>query len=522
MRFLSSQLLVGEVLKTVAHWAPQKTAYVYEDQKLTYRELLARSTQLAAWLQQHGISKDDKVGFVCKNSLSFVELYFGVSLTNGVGVPVNFRLTGSEMEYILNHSDSKILFIDQEYVETIQTIREKLPQVEKIVVIDNTQELADLDMIAYETIFETRITLTPDETMVDNDSHLIVYTSGTTGKPKGAVLSHKNLVMNAMNRFAHMKGDGDVRQLIVPPLFHIASLCLLVTNCLQEGTGYIHRDFQPEKILQTIQEEKINNMMLVPAMWNFLTQVPHLQQYDLRSMRRCSMGGSIAPIELKYRILEVFSEAELFEAFGQTEMSPVTTNLLPEDTIRKTASVGLPSMNVRVRVVDEEMRDVPIGEVGEIVYQGPTMMKEYYKNPEATREAFKGGWFHSGDLVRMDDEGFIYIVDRKKDMIISGGENIYPAEVEAVLYSHPAVLEAAVIGVPDPKWGETVKAYVVLKANQQLTSDEVIEHCRTRIASYKKPRYVEFLKALPRNASGKVLKTTLRKLDEEKNATDVV
>jgi acyl-CoA synthetase (AMP-forming)/AMP-acid ligase II len=239
-------------------------------------------------------------------------------------------------------------------------------------------------------------------------------------------------------------------------------------------------------------------------------------------MIRCTTGGAICPLELKKRILDVFPNAEIFESFGQTEMSPSTTSLLPEDALRKIASVGKPVMTLRVRVVDDEMNDVPIGEVGEIIYQGPTMLKEYYKQPEATQEAMRGGWFHSGDLVRMDEEGFVYIVDRKKDMIISGGENIYPAEIEEVLYTHPDILEAAVIGVPDPEWGESVKACVVLKQGRLLTQEQVIDYIRNSLASYKKPRFVEFLEALPRNAAGKVVKTTLREQQKEQRTQDAM
>ena len=297
------------------------------------------------------------------------------------------------------------------------------------------------------------------------------------------------------------------------PLFHISGLCFLSQNCITEGTIYIHRDFNPVNILQTIEAQKINSIVLVPTMWNFLFQVPNIEDYDVSSIVKCGVGGAICPLELKKKILQVFKNGGIHEAFGQTEMSPSTTYLIGEDALHKTASVGKPSINVRVRIVDENMNDVPQGEVGEIIYRGPTMMKRYYNNPQATEEAFKGGWFHSGDLVRMDEEGYIYVVDRKKDMIISGGENIYPKELEEVLYTHPDILEAAVIGVPDPNWGESVKAFVVMKPGKQLTEQEVIGYCQQHISSYKKPRIVEFIDVLPRNASGKILKTVLRNVE---------
>ncbi|WP_274379394.1 AMP-binding protein [Alkalihalobacterium alkalinitrilicum] len=339
---------------------------------------------------------------------------------------------------------------------------------------------------------------------------MICYTSGTTGNPKGAVLSHKNLILGAINNVVEAKIPNGTKQLLTTPIFHIAGIAFILINCTVAGTTVIHRDFNPAQVLETIQDEKINSIFLVPAMWNFVTQHPDIDKYDLSSLVLSTTGAAICPLEVKKRILYYFPNTRLLDNFGQTEMSPTTTMLQPEDSFRKSASVGKPVLNVEIRVVDENMNDVPIGEIGEIVYRGPTLMKGYYKKPEATEEAFKGGWFHSGDLVRLDDEGFVYVVDRKKDMIISGGENIYPAEVEAALYKHDAVLEVAVIGVPDEKWGESVKAYIVLKQGKTMSEDEVLEHCKQHVASYKKPKYVEFISELPRNTSGKILKRVLR------------
>lgn len=505
------QLLIGEALKYAAHSSPNRSAFVFENKRLSYKQLLNRAQLLAGWLTETGISKGDKIGCLFKNGLSFVEVYFGTSLSGGVLVPVNFRLVPNEVEYILDHADVKILFVEEDLLSSIEPIVNKLKKIEQIVVVGEVYPLLNKEVLSYETIFPMNIKGEAEE-LCDDDAHAIIYTSGTTGKPKGAVLTHKNIYINGMNKSYHGQSKRGAKHLLIPPLFHVAALSLLVTNCLLEGTMVIHREFNPEKVWQTIENEKINSMFLVPAMWNMLFQVRNYEKYALDSMTSCSTGGAICPLELKKKIMSTFKNAGLHEAFGQTEMSPSTTYLSGEESIKegKAASVGRPSLNVRIRIVDEYMNDVPAGEVGEILYQGPTMMKEYYKNPEATSEAFKGGWFHSGDLVRMDEDGYIYVIDRKKDMIISGGENIYPKELEEVLYTHPYILDAAVIGVPDAKWGETVKACIVLKEDKQLSKEEVLEFCQTRIASYKKPRLIEFLEALPRNASGKVLKTVLR------------
>lgn len=511
----TQQLLVGEALRIAAHNVPDREAFVYEDERLSYKEILQRAEQLGGWLQSRGIKLDDKVGCLYKNGLPFVELYFATSLTGAVMVPVNFRLVSKEINYILNQSDVKILFIEEEFIEQIAPIIGELPQIETIVIVGDKTAEWEKETISYKQIFEKEIPLVEID-ISDDDAHCIIFTSGTTGKPKGAVLTHKNIYMNGLNKMYHSQWPKGMNQLVVPPLFHVAALSTLVQNCLLEGTIFIHRNFEPKLILETIEKEKINAMFLVPAMWNFLFQVPNLEQYDLSSMKSCGVGGAICPLELKKRILEVFENATIVEAFGQTEMSPSACYLTGEDVFRKLESVGKPSINVRVRIVDDEMNDVPVGEVGEIIYQGPTVMKEYYKNPEATKEAFKGGWFHSGDLVKRDEEGYIYVVDRKKDMIISGGENIYPKEIEEVLYTHPSILEAAVIGVPDPQWGESVKACIVLKPGEKMTAEEVIAYCQENLASYKKPKIVEFMDALPRNAAGKVLKTVLRAQSEPK------
>jgi len=508
---ISRELLVGELIRRVAHKTPNQIAFVYENERVTYLELEKQALKLAGWIQDKGIVIGDKVGIISKNNLAFVEVMFGVALSGGVSVPINFRLADEEFDYILNNSDTKILFIEEEYMDVIRKIRPRIPNVEQVVVIgEKSQE----DMIGYQSIFQASRTYKPiDESVTDDDDCMICYTSGTTGYPKGAVLSHKNLLMSALNSVVDSKIERGSRQLTVTPLFHIAGVGNVLISCSVGGTTFIHREFNPIKVVETIHNEKIDGLFLVPAMWNFVMQVPNIDKYDFTSVVRCSTGAAITPIEIKHKMMHYFPNAGIYDAFGQTEMSPTTTCLLPKDSLRKTNSVGQPVTNVEVRVVDENMNDVPLGEIGEIVYRGPTLMKGYYKNPVANEEAFKGGWFHSGDLVRMDDEGFVYVVDRKKDMIISGGENIYPAEVEEALYKHESILEAAVICVPDEEWGESVKAYVVLKQGKSLTEGEVIQHCKDHLASYKKPKYVEFLDELPRNPSGKILKRVLR--DEE-------
>ena len=504
----SSQLLVGELLKRATHRSAFMDAFKYETEARTFQELDQRASHLAAWLMARGLKREDKVGFIMKNSLAIVEVFFGVALSGYAGVPVNFRLGAMELEYILNDSDCAILFIDEEYADIVWEMKERLPKVRTVIVNGKIPE--HMDFLAYRQLFEQDVTYQPLN-IDDDDPVMIVYTSGTTGRPKGAVLTHKNLCVNGFNMMWEGQASLHQVQLATVPLFHIAGIMILIRTVLVCGKTIIQKEYQPLSVLKAIEEEGVTTLALVPTMWNYLFQIPNIEQFDLSSVTSCTTGGAICPLELKQLILKHFSSAFLIDTFGQTETASSATILKGEDAIRKTDSVGRAALNVELRVVDEEMNDVPIGEIGEIVYRGPSVMKEYYKNEAATMEAFKGGWFHSGDLVRMDEEGFIYVIDRKKDMLISGGENIYPAEIEAVLQGHPAIIDCAVIGIPDQVWGESVKAIIVLKQDMILTEEEVIAYCGIQLSSYKKPKKVEFVKELPRNASGKVLKQVLRK-----------
>jgi acyl-CoA synthetase (AMP-forming)/AMP-acid ligase II len=369
--------------------------------------------------------------------------------------------------------------------------------------------------------FESWIAKYPDDEpliLIDEDDPLfLMYTAGTTGRPKGAVLTHKNEVvmwMLASSFIFSESGLGDVwnfKALTAPPIFHLAAFGYCQFMFFLGTTVVLPTEvFNPEYIMKTIEKEKINTILLIPAMTFFLLQLPDLDKYDTSSLRIWATGAAILPTETRKQIMKHFPNVKIFDLFGQTEMSPVVSALRPSEAEGRNTSVGKALPFIEIRVVDNEDNDVPVGTVGEAIYRGPTVMKEYYKNPEATAEAMRGGWFHSGDLVRQDEEGFIYIVDRKKDMIITGAENIYPAEIEEVLFKHPKILECAVIGVHDQEWGESVKAIVVCKQGESMTEEEVVEHCKQHLASYKKPKSVDFMDALPRNPAGKVQKTVLR------------
>ncbi len=504
---MSRQLLLGELLARNARKFPSKEALIYKGKRLTYRQLDERANRLANAMISCGVKKGDKIATYLKNSQEIIEIYFAAAKAGAIAVPINFRLAPREIAFILNNSESKLLFGDCEFCSNVEKNRDEFTGVEKYIVVASPCGDTHAN---YEDFLSKGGPSSPEVLLEDDEDAFIIYTAGTTGRPKGAVISHKNLMVNAMTmalEHGHVFGD---RHLCVSPLFHASALCKTVIIMTVIGTTMVMRDFDPLEVLETIEKEKITFVFLVPAMWIRLLNLPELQSYDTSGLRIAATGGAIIPLSVKREIMSRFPNAGVIDTFGQTEMSPCATTLKAGDALRKEGSVGLPLVNVDVRVVDDQMNDVPVGDVGEIVYRGPSMFKCYYKNPVETKEAFRGGWFHSGDLVLRDEEGFIYVKDRKKDMLISGGENIYPAEVEEVLYTHPKIMEAAVIGVPDAQWGESVKAFIVLKEGEEMAFEEVVEFCTQHLARYKRPRYVEFLKALPRNAAGKVLKRELR------------
>ncbi|MHB1419187.1 MAG: long-chain-fatty-acid--CoA ligase [Bacillota bacterium] len=506
---MSRKLVFGELTAKNARKFADREALVFKDKRYTWKQLDERVNRLANALISLGVKKDEKVASLFFNCSEIVECYFGVAKASAVSVPVNFRLAPREIEYILNNSDCTVLILDQRFLPAIQQIRDGLPLVRHFIVLG---EKITEGMLNYEPLLATHSPVRPEIVVENEDNALIMYTSGTTGKPKGAVLTHHNSLFNAVTIGSQISLKHTDINLCTAPLFHTAALCSTLFFAHAGGKTVIMENFDPRLVLENVAREKVTYLFLVPAMWIAVLQLPDLDQFECSNLRIAGTGAAIMPIEIKKKIMNQFPNVGIFDTFGQTEMSPCTTTLRPEFAESKQGSVGQALPMVEIRVVDDEMNDVPTGHVGEIVYRGPNTMKEYYKNPEATLETFKGGWFHSGDMVRIDEEGFVFIVDRKKDMIISGGENIYPAEVEAAIHINPKVLEAAVIGVPDEKWGESVKAVVVLKYGEAMTGDELIDFCTQHLARYKRPRSVDFIDALPRNPSGKVLKTELRKV----------
>jgi fatty-acyl-CoA synthase len=512
---MSRQLLLGETLARNARKCPDLEGIIFRDGRISYRELDERVNRLANALLSTGMGAGDSFGLMMQNRREMVEIFYAAAKIGAVNVPVNTRLSPPEMAYILNNADAKILFFSENFSGTIAKIKGELPLVGEYVIVG---EKGDGEFKSYEDVLATGHPTRPEVWLRDDQDAFIIYTAGTTGKPKGAILSHKNLIANAMAisqdaifslpRRANFPFIAP-KVLSTTPFFHIAGVLGIVKNMVTL-TPMVIMEFDPLELLKAVEAAKVTYLFLVPAMWLMVMNHPDFKRYDVSSLRTAAYGGDIMPNALKERILESFPNAALYEAFGQTEMTATAVCMKHQDALRKEGSVGLPLSTVDVRVVDDHMEDVAVDEVGEIVYRGPGLFKGYYQNPEETKKAFEGGWFHSGDLVRRDAEDFVYVVDRKKDMIISGGENIYSAEIEAVLLNNPKIREAAVIGVPDPKWGEAVKAFVVLKPNRSATGEEIIAFCSENLARFKLPKSVEFISSLPRSATGKVLKRDLR------------
>jgi fatty-acyl-CoA synthase len=509
-------MTASDQLARHARTIPDSVAVHFEGAELTYRELDERVTRLTNALAERGVGVGDRVAVLALNSIEVIESYLASVRLGAIGVPLNFRLTPAELGFLLADSGAVATVVDAALAPSLGAAAEYAPPPPTCLVIGGGPDPAVGE--DYERAVRGA---SPERTelVVDEQAPaFIMYTSGTTGRPKGAVLTHHNLLMHAFSSSMHLGvGTDDRVSLSGAPLFHIAGLSGYLMSLLPGGTFVVMRSggFDPVATVRLLAARRVTTCFFVPSQWQAICEavhtMPELADLDLSALRRISWGAAPASRTLLRTMIGTFPGAQLVTAFGQTECSPVTCYLRGEDAIRKLGSVGTPMLNVEARVVDDEMNDVPRGEVGEIVYRSPMVMKEYWNNPEATAEAFAGGWFHSGDLVREDEDGYLYVVDRKKDMIISGGENIYCAEVEDALADHPKIAEVALIGVPHPRWGEAPLAVLVpVDPVDPPSAEEVERHCRERLAGYKCPKRVEVVAALPRNASGKVRKTELR------------
>ena len=485
---------------------PGKEAVVDGERRVTYRQLNRRVNRLARALSDRDLTSGDRVGMLAYNCLEFVEVIMAAAKLGLVLVPLNWRLKGPELGFQMNDSGTRALIFDPELSPLAAAVRTEAP-VDTAIVLggENGHNAAAYEkLLAVQSDDEPRPSREPD----GDTPHIIMYTAGTTGKPKGAVLSQGASFWNALNLESIDFTSRD-RDLLVLPMFHIGGIGLFTLPMLYHGaTVVIMRTFDPARCLDLLVRENISLFFGVPAVFLFLLQHSDFSPEAFRNVRLVMSGGAPLPVSLVRRYHD--AGIVLQQGFGMSEAAPSIATLSKELAMDKAGSIGRAVYHLDVRVVDDDMNDMPVNEVGELVMRGPNIMQGYWNRPEATEEAFRGGWFHSGDLARMDEDGDLFIVERKKDMFISGGENVYPAEVENVIYELPQVAEVAVIGVRDERWGEVGKAVVALKEGQGLTGEEIIDYLRSRLAKYKVPKSVAFIQALPRNAAGKVMKTVLR------------
>jgi long-chain acyl-CoA synthetase len=488
-------LNLASIVTESASRAPQTVAVRLGPLELTYAELDDRSARLAALLHEKGLQRGDRIGVMLPNVLEFPISYYGVLRAGGVVVPMNVLLKRREIAFYLEDSGTQLLLAWHGFAAEARGGAE-----------DAGAELLEVEPQAFAELIGAR---EPDADLAataEEDTAVILYTSGTTGKPKGAELTHFNLSRNAQissETTSNIK-QGDV-VLGALPLFHSFGQTVSMNASLRVGaTLTLLPKFDPGEALEILQRDRVTHFYGVPTMYGALLHHPERESYDASTLGICITGGASMPVEVLRGFEQAF-ECEVLEGYGLSETSPVASSNHPGRP-RKPGSIGTPLREVEMKVVDENDEEVPQGEVGEIVIRGHNVMKGYWRHPDATEEAMRGGWFHSGDMARIDEDGYFFIVDRKKDLIIRGGYNVYPREVEEVLYEHPKIREAAVLGVPHNEWGEEIGAVVVLHEGEDLAPEEVSEYVKERIAAYKYPRIVWFLDDLPKGPTGKILK----------------
>jgi acyl-CoA synthetase (AMP-forming)/AMP-acid ligase II len=504
-----------DIVREHAQLRGDTPAFTFGDETITFAELNANSNRVANALKALGVTKGDRVAFLGKNHPLYFEALVGAAKIGAVMTPVNWRLAPPEVAYILDNCQARVVFVGEGFADTLAQVRGDTPLVEQVIGID-APDHAGADYRIWRDGFPANPVL--DDVGLGDDA-LQLYTSGTTGRPKGAVMTHGSILSSRDPQYeAEMRDwqhpvEGDVT-LLAMPCFHISGTGTGIGTMVAGTNSIVLPEYDPAKALDLIENYNISKIFLVPAAIQILLNHPRVREVDFSRLKYVTYGASPIPLELMKQAIEVLG-CGFVQMYGMTETSGTIVALDPDDHVPEGSprmrSVGTPLAGVEIKIIDEAGSEVPTGTVGEIATRSARNMRGYYNNPDATTETIDAeGWLRTGDAGYLDEDGYLYIHDRVKDMIISGGENVYPAEVENAIYAHPKVADVAVIGVPDAKWGEAVKACVVVKAGEDLTEAEVIAHARQHIAGYKCPKSVDFIEALPRNPSGKILRRELR------------
>ncbi|GGA17338.1 fatty acyl-CoA synthetase [Neptunicoccus cionae] len=509
-RARSQQL--GDLLHRSAARTPDKTALKFRGTSETFAELNRAVNRAANGLKAKDIKKGDRVALLSHNNRAFVVLRFALARLGAVTTPVNFMLNAEDVAYILDHSGACAIIAEDALCATADTALAALDKADMqrfsiphadVAAPDPWEPVATL--LEHSNDSEVWVDVDPD------DPIQMMYTSGTESRPKGALLTSSALYAQYVSCVADGKMTGEAISLHCLPLFHCAQLdCFLSPDLYLGATSILHDKADPAEMLAAIEAEGVTKLFCPPTVWIALLRHPDFDKRDLSSLDAGYYGASIMPTAIIEELMQRLPNMRLWNFYGQTEMAPIATILQPEDQLTKLGSAGRPALNVETRVVDDKDQPVAVGEVGEIVHRSPHLILEYYKDTEKTAEAFANGWFHSGDLGRFDADGYLYVVDRKKDMIKTGGENVASREVEEVIFHHPDVAEVAVFGIPHPTWIEAVTAIVVAKDGSSVTREQMMDYCRENLAGFKSPKHIEIVKQLPKNASGKILKKDLR------------
>lgn len=477
----------------------KKTFLFWEDEEFSYSRLLDTARRIGSSLANKGLDKDDKVCIWLQNRPEFLYMMFGCAFSGTVLVPINTQFKAEEAQYIIENSEAKMLVTQPEYAEMAAKMRPNCPKLKEIVVVDQ----APAGATPFSELYEPAKSV--DREIAEDDIAGIIYTSGTTGYPKGVLLTHKNYLTNARQIAEAAKMTEADRFMCILPLFHVNGQLVTVLGPLYAGGNMIlSKGFSPKDFLARLAKYQATAFSGVPTIYAILNNQPDAEKFDLSRLRFCICGAAPMPVEV-FETFERKYKAFILEGYGLSE-GTCASSINPLEGARKIGSIGVPLKGQEMKIFDDKDQELASGQVGEIVVRGDNVMKGYYRNQKATEDTLKGGWLHTGDLGYQDPDGYFFIVGRKKEMIIRGGENIYPKEVEEVLYKHPGVMDAAVVGLPDKIWGEEVAAFIVPKAGASMTEPEMIEYCKSRLANYKCPRKVFFWEALPKTATGKVQK----------------
>lgn len=517
-------MLITKGLLHAARTFPEKIAMIDGDKRFTYSQFAARTAKIKHSLSHLGVKKGDRVAALLLNEYRYLEIIYGTTALGGIIVPINTRLSAEEISFILNDAGVEVLYVHPEFIGIISEIKQQVKGLRHVILaVDEGEHVSkefQNDVLQYEELLRQQ----PEQSLscegVSEETIAgLYYTGGTTGRSKGVMLTHKNIVMNAYHSmiFYSVLKEDDV-YLHAAPMFHLADGAATFSITMLGATHTFVRSFTPNGVLAVIKDSKVTSSLLVPTMINLLLNMPDFDKPYVNSLRTIIYGASPMSVSVLQKGLEKLPNVQFWQAYGMTEAAPILTLLHGEDHLldgsavknKRLAAAGRPVPGIEMKVVAPDGRETAIGEVGQFVAKGPNIMKGYWNLPEETANALRDGWYYTGDLGYRDQDNYFYVVDRAKDMIITGGENVYSVEVEQTISQIPEVLECAVVGVPDEKWGEAIKAVVALKQANSMTEEEIIAYVRQKLANYKVPKSVEFVAELPKSGAGKILKRNLR------------